>query len=173
MGERDLIIIATSVHDYEMQILKTFIEEHGVPAFLRDENMSRGYYGVAVGGVKLEVMRKDVERARKLLHLYQHQIEQDVAWRGLLTAVPTGGPEHGLTMLDQPDGSASTRGAGARPPTPSLSARACPRCGHQGAMEEVPWSGSQLLMIFVLLGVPLLFMRPHVECPGCGERWAR
>lgn len=167
MAESKFVVIATSTHDYEMHILKTFIEDHGVRAFLRDANEARGYYGVALGGVKLEVMREDVEVAQKLLHLYRQQTAKDDAMRGRLSAMPEA--MHELMMV-------SPKSQVEAAPEPLQQAalareRTCPRCGHDGRMQDVAWSGAQILAIVLLLGVPLFFMKPKVECPECGERW--
>lgn len=171
MGERDLVVIATSTHDYEMQILKTFIEDHGIRVFLRDENMTRGYYGVAVGGVKLEVMRKDVEVAVKLLHLYRQQVAQDEAKRGRLSSMPEA--MHELMMVPRADEARRAGEARADLMQASLSATRCPHCGHPGPMEDVPWTGLQIAGIFLLLGFPLFFIKPQVKCPGCEATWRR
>ena len=62
------VIIATFEFVADVQILKGRLESEGIPVFLRDENTlnSDPLISSAIGGVKLQVYRKDKERALKI-----------------------------------------------------------------------------------------------------------
>lgn len=50
----------------EAQLLRSRLESSGIPAFVRDENMS-ALAAYAIGGVRVEVADEDFERAAAML----------------------------------------------------------------------------------------------------------
>ena len=67
--EDKIIVYSTYYNPIEANIIKARLEDSDIPCFLTDENMvtSYGLYNQAIGGVKLNVFEKDVERINALL----------------------------------------------------------------------------------------------------------
>lgn len=67
--ESRLITIATFDHPSEMIVMRGRLESEGIACFVQDELTVQVYhfYSNAVGGVKLQVVSEDVERAREIL----------------------------------------------------------------------------------------------------------
>jgi hypothetical protein len=67
--EDKIIIHSTYYNPIEANIIKTRLEDSDIPCFLTDENITTIYslYNQAVGGVKLNVFEKDVDRINALL----------------------------------------------------------------------------------------------------------
>ncbi len=65
----DLITIKQYAYDMEAQLIKAKLESEGVGVFLLDEHRSSAspVHHFASGGVKLQVMEKDVEKALKII----------------------------------------------------------------------------------------------------------
>lgn len=164
MGEYRLVVIASSAYVYQMQILKTFMEEHGVRAFLRDENTAQMHEAIAIGGAKLEVFHEDAERAVKLLRIFEQRGRQDALQAGRISVIANQ-DRNQLEMVDR-DAEIEVLGTQAM-----RMERRCPSC-HGSTLKGVPWTGLQLAGIFLCLGIPLFFMKPQLECETCGHIWA-
>ena len=67
---REMVTIASYRDPSEAWIPQTLLESAGISVFLRDENTVRLDWGVsnAIGGIRLQVDRKNAEAAMKLLH---------------------------------------------------------------------------------------------------------
>jgi len=66
----DKIITFESYYDPMLaHIIRSRLEANGIPCFIADENIVMGnpIYNQAMGGVKLKVFEKDVERCREIL----------------------------------------------------------------------------------------------------------
>ena len=66
----DKIITFESYYDPMLaHIVRSRLEANGIPCFLADENIigANPLYNNAVGGIKLKVFEKDVERCREIL----------------------------------------------------------------------------------------------------------
>jgi len=67
--EDRIIVHSTYYNPMEAAIIKARLEDSGIPCFLTDENVAtiNPLYNQAIGGVKLNVFEKDVERIDALL----------------------------------------------------------------------------------------------------------
>jgi hypothetical protein len=65
----ELITIASFASVLEAELARGYLQSHGIDVFLADENIGRiaNHLYPIVGGIKLQVSRKDVDRARALL----------------------------------------------------------------------------------------------------------
>ena len=68
-NEEKIIVVATYEAVVEAHLAKGLLEEGGIPAFLRDETVSQLYpmFNSTLGGIKLCIMKKDEERAIRIL----------------------------------------------------------------------------------------------------------
>ena len=68
-NEEEIIVIAVYETAMEAHLAKGLLEENGIPAFLKDENVTQLYLGVSIfGGIKLCILKKDEERAVEVLN---------------------------------------------------------------------------------------------------------
>lgn len=65
----DFVTAAIFVNPHEMAVYRARLEWEGIECFAKDENIvaAHPFYSNAVGGIKLQVPRADLERARELL----------------------------------------------------------------------------------------------------------
>ena len=69
MGD-ELVTLATFDKRGDADVCKVVLEQHGIRVFLADDNMVGGtnfLYGIALGGIKVQVASSDAERAAALL----------------------------------------------------------------------------------------------------------
>ncbi len=68
-NEDEIIVVAVYGTLAAAHIAKGMLEEDGIPAFLKDENMTQLYpmFNSPFGGIKLCIMRKDEERVIEIL----------------------------------------------------------------------------------------------------------
>jgi hypothetical protein len=71
----NLVTVASFSEPLQAHLASTKLEAEGIECCISDENIVGMYwlYSQAVGGVKLQVREKDVERARLMLQLPQEQ----------------------------------------------------------------------------------------------------
>ena len=64
-----MITVATFSKPEEAHMLRLRLEAGGVPAYIQDENMVQTdwLYSNAIGGVRVQIDEKDVERAKEIL----------------------------------------------------------------------------------------------------------
>jgi hypothetical protein len=67
-NEEEIIVIAVYGTAVEAHLAKGLLEESGIPAFFKDENVTQLYPGLTFGGVNLCIMKKDEERAIEVLN---------------------------------------------------------------------------------------------------------
>jgi len=69
-SEEEIIVIAVYETLVEAHFAKELLEESGIPAFFKDENVTQLYpmFNYTIGGVKLCIMKKDEERAIEVLN---------------------------------------------------------------------------------------------------------
>ena len=67
--EEPIITLATYYDPMLAQIIRTRLEDNDIPCFIADENMIgiNPLYNNALGGIKLKVFERDVERCRAIL----------------------------------------------------------------------------------------------------------
>lgn len=77
--EDKIIVYSTFYNPIEANIVKSRLEDSDIPCFLTDENIAtiQPLYNQAIGGVKLNVFERDVERINLLLKEQQSFIEDD------------------------------------------------------------------------------------------------
>jgi Putative prokaryotic signal transducing protein len=86
----DFITVLTSTYPQDLYIIKGRLESEGIYCFLKDELtvQSNNFYSNAVGGVKLQVLEEDVERARAIL-IELGYIKEEPAKIDLLSKIDT------------------------------------------------------------------------------------
>ena len=66
-----MVTVATFSKPEEAHLLRMRLEAAGIPAYLRDENISQVWGGSCfspdLGGVKVEIAEEDMEAAREVL----------------------------------------------------------------------------------------------------------
>jgi len=64
-----IVVYSTYYNPIEAHIIKSKLEDSEIPCFLTDENVAtvQPLYNQAIGGVKLNVFEKDIERINALL----------------------------------------------------------------------------------------------------------
>ena len=77
--EDKIIVYRTYYNPIEANIVKGRLEDSDIPCFLTDENIAtiQPLYNQAIGGVKLNVFEKDVNRINQLFAEEQIDIEVD------------------------------------------------------------------------------------------------
>lgn len=79
MMEDKIVVHSTYYNPIEASIIKSRLEDSDIPCFLTDENVAtiNPLYNQAIGGVKLNVFEKDIDRINLLLSEKQGEIEMD------------------------------------------------------------------------------------------------
>ncbi|HET6556165.1 MAG TPA: DUF2007 domain-containing protein [Prolixibacteraceae bacterium] len=69
MSEEKIVVYQTFSDPINANIVKGLLDSHGIQCFLSDENIVtlNAFYSQAVGGVKLNVFEKDVQRINSIL----------------------------------------------------------------------------------------------------------
>ena len=62
-----LVTVATVEQPYEAYLIKGFLEENGIAAFLQHELFAQLFPSTATGGIKIQVSCADTEKAQRLL----------------------------------------------------------------------------------------------------------
>lgn len=77
--EDSIVVYSTFYNPIEANIVKVRLEDSGIPCFLTDENVAtiQPLYNQAIGGVKLNVFKKDVETINLLLNEPQTLIDDN------------------------------------------------------------------------------------------------
>ncbi|RYE21427.1 MAG: DUF2007 domain-containing protein [Sphingobacteriales bacterium] len=77
----ELVTIATFSTSIEAHIQKGYLENEGIPCFLKDEHTisANPMYDVAMGGIKLQVWESDAQRAYNLLQETKQQAPETPA----------------------------------------------------------------------------------------------
>lgn len=128
-GSLDLVTIATFNHRAIADVCRVAIAQAGIPVFVADDNVIGGYnflWSNALGGIKVQVARRDVEKAL--------QIVEDARAHGSLAAPVD---EH----LDAPSGPISFACEECGKPISFPAERrgrveVCPRCGEYVDVPE-------------------------------------
>lgn len=92
-----LITIKTFIYPHEMDVVRVYLESHGIDCFVKDELTVQAYhvFSPAVGGVKLQVRQGDYLRAETLLvargYLLKEEKEQSTyepKWEKFASNIP-------------------------------------------------------------------------------------
>jgi hypothetical protein len=67
--EEPIITLATYYDPMLAQIVRARLEDNGIPCFVADENMGSVYpmYNTAIGGIKLKIFERDMEKCKAIL----------------------------------------------------------------------------------------------------------
>ena len=78
--EDKIIVYSTYYNPIEANIVKSRLEDSDIPCFLTDENVAtiNPLYNQAIGGVKLNVFERDVERINALLAEHEFGVELEL-----------------------------------------------------------------------------------------------
>lgn len=63
----NLITIKTATFLNELSVAKTFLEDHGIPCFIKDEYLVQVHPAATTQGMQLQVAEEDVKSALQLL----------------------------------------------------------------------------------------------------------
>ncbi len=146
-----LVTVASYSQPYEAHIAKSFLEEQGLRCFIADEHLvsANWLYSNAIGGVRLQVRRGDVDQAKRILREHESALqspEQDFDWGEV-------DPEWSEEARDESD-----------------SVYSCPECRCADVYYEA-LSRRMIFLSVLLLGVPLPFLSRTWICDRCGHRW--
>ena len=74
------ITVLTVSYPQQLWVIRTKLESEDIECFIKDELTVQSYnlYSNAVGGVKLQVIEEDVERARKILEELDYIKEEPI-----------------------------------------------------------------------------------------------
>lgn len=72
--------IKTFEYPHEAQITKNKLESEGVYVFLKDEYtvQTDNFLSNAIGGVKLQVLEKDVEKSKEILKIFKQKFQENL-----------------------------------------------------------------------------------------------
>jgi len=75
----NFITIATFEYPHEVAIIKSKLEFEGIKVFLKDELtiQTDNFLSNAIGGVKLQVLEKDINKAKEILKLFNVNVYQN------------------------------------------------------------------------------------------------
>jgi hypothetical protein len=70
-----LITLRTFEYPLEITLLKSMLEDSGIPVFVKDEFtiLMNPLYSNAIGGIKLQVLEEDIEKATEVLKDYESE----------------------------------------------------------------------------------------------------
>ena len=72
------VTVKSFMNSTEAYLAKAFLESRDITVFLKDEYLSNiNIYASAIGGIKLMVLKEDVEKARELLFVEKDQLGKD------------------------------------------------------------------------------------------------
>lgn len=65
----DFVTVARFSSSFNANVIKFRLEHEGIPCFLRDEHSItvKPFWDIALGGIRLQVLEKDVEAAHEIL----------------------------------------------------------------------------------------------------------
>jgi hypothetical protein len=67
--EEEIVTFETYYDPMLAQIVRARLEDNGIPCFVTDENLGTLYpaYNAAIGGIKLKVFARDLEKSRAII----------------------------------------------------------------------------------------------------------
>ena len=68
--EDKMVELARFVQVSKAEMLANLLESEGIDCYVRDCFMNQIYSGVDFGGVKVELLEKDLQRATEIMHDY-------------------------------------------------------------------------------------------------------
>jgi hypothetical protein len=138
-----LVTIMTFTHPSEMYVIRWRLEMEGIDCFAKDELTIQihPFYSNALGGVKLQIRERDLEKATAILkesgYIQEKMVETE-------------------KMKDTN-----------KPPVNTDSRTQCPSCGSEEiSAQKRP--GYVFVFSFLLLGFPLPFLKKNYHCFDCG-----
>lgn len=136
-------IVITFIYPHEAHLAKAGLEAEGIAVVITDELTAQvnNFYSTAIGGVKLMVKQEDVERAYHILKEAGFINEPEPKRERVKLAVFS--KAHSTT---------------------------CPYCNSNNVSKKKT-PGYIVLLSFLLLHIPLPFMRKTYHCFDCLKEW--
>ncbi|SRR4030042_2714525 len=133
----DLATIAQFSQGAEAYIMRGRLETEGIGCFIADEHLIsiNWLYSNAIGGVKLQVKKSDIEKAKKIL-----AEKSDIKFQ-----YRKGGGE---------------------------SRYVCPHCNSEDVYFE-KYSRKAYIWSWLLLGIPIPFLKRRWKCYSCSHEWKK
>lgn len=128
-----LVTLCSYPMPWQADLAGARLSSEGIPFFLKDANTVsiNWLYSTALGGVKLQVLAADVDRARSVL------------------------------ATDEP--------VAVLPEEPEI--LSCPHCRSE-RLQKVVRGRFWFLLVWLFLGLPLLWPWRRVKCLSCGHLWS-
>lgn len=165
----DIVTLATYSDAVQAELAKVFLESEDIECFIADSNAgSMQFMGAVSVGVRIQVSAEDQDRARELLDKFvkdkSHEIDDDA----LMTAFEEDAAIRGEAIFEIPREEPSlTVTPEHTPDTISDSEPTCPKCGGTRLVKEREFTFGLSLLSVILLGLPLLFIKPKLKCKRC------
>jgi len=140
-GERFVTLARSSV--VVADFVRSLLDQAGIESVLQDQYLSQMFAFVtgAIGGVRVQVRRRDLQAALEVLRNPPRPLAADIAPEAVDGATPAGAP-----------------------------ALLCPECGAATVSFE-PAEPEGFLIAWLERLIPLPFLHGHWECRTCGKRW--
>jgi hypothetical protein len=147
----DIITIATFADPMQAELAKIWLETHGVECFLADRNIATIQLTVGMSpSVRLQVPEVEIERAEEILSRLPDHTQEEIDPK-----------EEEPPALDPPTQEEATH----------QNASACPKCKANRIEKSRDLTFTTYMLAIVLLGLPLLFIKPTNHCKRCGHTW--
>lgn len=141
----ELVTIATFSRPMEAHLTRMRLESEGIECFIGDEYTvaANWLFSNAVGGVKLKVRESDAQEAAEILQQEPADIDSIEMDEDMET------PENIAIDKDEP---------------------VCPKCDSSDVYYE-EYSRRAVFASWLLLGIPLPFLKRKWSCKGCSYEW--
>ena len=138
----DLVLIRTTMHTTEADLIKARLEAAGIPVFLKNYETinANWFYANALGWVQVMVREQDAARARQILDEAAEEI--------VIDDLPE---EEGVEFIEE-------------------DVVVCPQCGSTNVHYE-KYNYRLSFLSMMLLSMPIPFKKGEWVCDDCGYRW--
>jgi DNA-directed RNA polymerase subunit RPC12/RpoP len=138
----DLVLIRTTMHTTEADLIKARLEAAGIPVFLKNYETinANWFYANALGWVQVMVREQDAARARQIL--------DEAAGETVIDELPEGDE---VEFIDE-------------------DVVVCPQCGSTNVHYE-KYNYRLSFLSMMLLSMPIPFKKGEWVCDDCGYRW--
>lgn len=172
----DIVTLATYSSTVQAELAKVYLESEGINCFVTDSTTNNlKILGGAPPGVRLQVYADSLERAQETLTRFETQnpsefdeealmraFEQDAAERLEQQVEHTEHVHDAIEEFISQQEITTERHSEAEP--------TCPRCGSWRLVRERNLGFLLYLLTVLLVGLPLLFIKPNLRCQKCGYR---
>lgn len=135
--DKNLITLQQFSQPTKAYIIKGKLEFEGIECFIADEHLVtlNWLYSNALGGIKLQIRKTDIEKAKEVLARDQ-KIDSD--------------PKKKKANLEE----------------------TCSRCGSEDVYFE-KYNRKKYFWSWLLLGIPIPFLKRKWKCYSCGHEWKK